>query len=82
MALIAKGELIISNGDLISEETFQVLKSFQDQTNGLGKIGDYSWQVFLGYFLLTSLVIGVFLFYLQFHVEDIFKEFTYLYALL
>jgi len=75
---IFKDQLIIASGDEILDHQFEQLQSLEQHYGSNGDLGGYSWSTFLGYFLLTSLVIGVFLFYLQFHAVEIFKKYSWL----
>ena len=75
---ILKDALIISKGEIVEEEQFQQLQSLEAAQTSNGNSQKYSWSVFAGYFLLTSLIIGVFLFYLQFHTDDIFFKYSWL----
>ncbi|MEM9918478.1 MAG: HDIG domain-containing metalloprotein [Bacteroidota bacterium] len=80
--MIRKGELIIANGGIVTDDIYQNLISFQKQYNQ--KVGNQKshWGVLLGYFLLTCLILGVFILYLQFHATQIFARFSSLIFLL
>lgn len=72
---IDKGELIIAEGDIVTEELSQVLLSFQEQYEQDVSV-DRSWLVvYVGYLLLTGLIALVFLLYLQIHANYVFKKF-------
>ncbi len=73
---VQKGEIIINNGALINEENYQKLISLREQyEKQLTESKPRQW-IFLGYFLLTSLIIGVFMLYLRFHSFDVYKSST------
>lgn len=71
---VGKGELIVERGEIISNDVFQKLRSyemaFQENISGDKK---YIW-VFVGYFILTILIIAVLLIYLHFHFPKIFQN--------
>ena len=73
--VINEGDLIITRGSRISPEIYQVLVSFEDayQIRAGGK-GAY-WKVLFGFFLLTSLIVGVFGIYLQFYASEVFSRY-------
>lgn len=71
-------DLMIATGEEITKEKFQLLESYRVQSVEEQGTEHYSWTVFLGYFLLTSLIIGVFLFYLQFNAKEIFEKYNWL----
>jgi len=73
---IEKNDLIISKGETISEEHYEILKSLRNGDGDFENQNDYSWTVFIGYLLLTSLIVGVYLFYLQFNAEKIFNKYS------
>ncbi len=73
---VQKGEVIINNGALVNEENFQKLISLREQyEKQLTESKPRQW-IFLGYFILTSLIIGVFMLYLRFHSFDVYKSST------
>ncbi len=72
--MVRKGEIIITNNNLINDEKYQQLISLRDQyEKQLTESKPRQW-IFLGYFLLTSLIIGVFMMYLRFHAIDVYKS--------
>ena len=73
---ILTNQLIISKGDEIGTEDFEKIAALEAEYSSDGKLGKFSWSVFLGYLLLTSLVIGVLLFYLQYDAVKIFEKYS------
>ena len=74
--LVRKGDLIVLRNAPIDEETYQKLISFQEQfqkeiTRGKSVIG-----VYVGYLLLTSLIMGLFLIYLLIFARSVFDRFN------
>ena len=74
--VIQKGERIVSKGADITDEIYERLTSYQvqyeeDVTKNRSGIG-----IFGGYFLLTTLIVGVFLFYLQRYHWRYFEQFN------
>ncbi len=74
--MIRKGELIIPNGGIITPEIYQNLLSFEAQYERQVSTSKSYFGIFGGYFLLTSLIIGVFILYLQFNEKRIFLSFN------
>ncbi len=73
--MVRKGELIVTSNSVVTDDIYQKLVSYREQyqreiTNNNSFLG-----VFLGYFLLTSLIIGVYLAYLKYHAKDVFASF-------
>ncbi|MEO1409726.1 MAG: HDIG domain-containing metalloprotein [Bacteroidota bacterium] len=69
---IPRGALLVARGDSLGEEVQLRLEAYEEwrMTNGQGPAQPA--LIFTGNFLLTSLLIGLFLFYLQFHAPDAF----------
>jgi len=74
--LVEKGSLIVPKNGIVTDNIYQTLVSFKTQYNQ--QVTDNkSWMwVFIGYFLLTSLVIGVFLLFLRFRANHIYQKFN------
>jgi membrane-associated HD superfamily phosphohydrolase len=74
--MVRKGEIIINSNSLVTDENYQKLISLRQQyEKQLTESKPRQW-IFLGYFLLTSLIIGVFMLYLRFHAIDVYKSST------
>ena len=74
--MVTKDSLIISKNGIVTDDIYQQLISFRDQYEVEISDKKHSWGVFAGFFLLTTLLIGLFLFYLQYHEQHIFERFT------
>jgi putative nucleotidyltransferase with HDIG domain len=72
--MVRKGELIVTRGDNINDEIFQKLISLEKQYENNMMANRSRFLVFIGYFLLTSLIIGVFVLYLINFAPDIFNS--------
>lgn len=72
--LVKKGSLIIAEGSVITEDIYQQLISYREQYNeDLGSGSTFSW-VFLGYALLTSLVILLLFLYLRYFFPMVYRR--------
>lgn len=69
---ISTGDLIISRGELIDEEKAQKLKAYESYFE------KSNTSIFAGYFLLTSILMGIFIFYLFFNFKAIFQNLRHL----
>lgn len=72
--MVRKGELIVARGDNVNEETYQRLLSLEKQYENNMMANRSRLLIFIGYFLLTSLIIGVFVLYLINFAPDIFNS--------
>ncbi|MFK8104607.1 MAG: HD family phosphohydrolase [Saprospiraceae bacterium] len=73
--MVNKGDLIISKNGIITDGIYQKLVSFQKQYEREVSDKKSHYGVFFGYLLLTSLIICVFLLYLQYHAAEVFAKF-------
>ena len=70
------GDLVVSRSELITKDVFDKISSYEAHYNNqVGSTGR-KWTVFAGYLILTSLIIGVFLLYLQFHATEVFQKYS------
>ncbi|MCD6112727.1 MAG: HDIG domain-containing protein [Bacteroidales bacterium] len=70
--MIQKGEKIISKGDIISNNKFQILYSLKkDYENQIGNSSDYH-LILTGQIILVLIIITVFILFLLFFRKDIF----------
>lgn len=79
---IHEGDLIIKNGDFITQDKYQELLSFSERYHDEMNVQYTYWNVFGGYFLLIALVIAIFIFYLQHNEKQVFAKFSNLLFLL
>lgn len=74
--LFKRGDLIIGKGSLITDDTYNRLISYQDKYQK-DIIGSKSrWGVLAGYVLLTSLLIGMFLYFLFIFYPKVYAGFS------
>ncbi len=76
--MVRKDELIVQEDGIITDEIYQKLLSFkvkyeQEISSKKSHLG-----VFFGYLLLTTLIVGVFVAYLQYYQKHIFNSFRQL----
>ena len=71
---IAKGDLIISKGDIVEGENYAVLNSLKNEynTKSLSK-SNYNWLI-LGYIILVSIVLIMLLLFLKKYRFDIYEN--------
>ena len=74
--VVAKDELIVPRGGVVTEEIYQKLDSYRQKYSDTHGADKSSIGVFIGYFLLTSLIIGTFLLYQQLFFPTIFSSFS------
>jgi putative nucleotidyltransferase with HDIG domain len=74
--VVRKNDLIVKQGQPVTGDVYQKLLSFQYEY--VDKSGDRNSliSVFIGYFILTSLIVGVLILYIQFYSADIFRKFS------
>lgn len=72
--MVRKGELLVTRGDNINDEVYQKLLSLEKQYENNMMTNRSRLLIFIGYFLLTSLIIGVFVLYLINFASDIFNS--------
>ncbi len=72
--MVAEGELIVPKDGLITEEVYQKLTSLRDHHEQEARGTGSNWLVFGGYLLLTSLIVGIYLIYLQYYNRRIFAS--------
>lgn len=74
IGMVQKGELIISEGDIINAETFQKLESLRIAFEGDPLLRASRQWLFLGQFLLVGLVVALLMIFLALFRKDIFKN--------
>lgn len=72
--VIEKGELIVTRNGIITEEIYQKLVSFKAKYEEDVTESRSYWGVFIGYFLLTGLILGVFLMYVKTYAKKILEK--------
>lgn len=76
--MVKKGELIVTSQGVVTADIYQKLLSFRNKYEQEVTSKNSHWGVFSGYFILTSLILGVFILFLQFHEKKIFNNFKQL----
>lgn len=74
--MVKKGQKIVSNNDIITDEIYQKLLSFKDQYSEEVSIKNSQLEVTAGYFILSALLMGVLLLFLQYNEPQIFTFFN------
>ncbi len=73
--MVRKGELLIGKNELITDSIYQQLISYRDHYQQTIATERSAWWVYLGYLLLTLLILGVFVMYLRFHAPRVYTYF-------
>ncbi len=73
---VLQGDLIVSRSDLITKAAFDKISSYEAHYNEQVGGSARRWTVFAGFLILTSLIIGVYLLYLQFHATEVFQKYS------
>ncbi len=73
---VSKGELIVTEGAYITDAIYQKLISFKQQYQEEVVRQQSQMGVFIGYLLLSSLIIGVFLLYVKLYAKPVFSRFN------
>jgi putative nucleotidyltransferase with HDIG domain len=73
---VAKGKLIATKDGIITEEIYQKLVSFQKKYEEEVSNKSSFYGVFAGYFLLTCLIMMVFIVYVKTYEKDVFAKFN------
>lgn len=74
--VIEKGETIVSENQMITESVYQRLLSYEKEYENRN-VGDRkNFVVFLGLLLLTTLIIVVFLLFLQFNAKPVYDKYS------
>ncbi|MEY3367362.1 MAG: hypothetical protein RI973_517 [Bacteroidota bacterium] len=76
--VIRQGEVIVKKGDIISDEIYARLNSYRDKYEHSIASAKSSFVVYAGYVLLTSLIIGAFMMYLNAYRREILSNRSYL----
>lgn len=74
--MVRKGELIINQSGLVTDDVYEKLSSFKAQYEEEISAKQSTLGVFIGYFILTSIIVGVFMLYLQLFSPNIYASFS------
>ncbi len=72
--LIPLGALLVAQGDTVDELVLERMEAYENWQLAQGAGRGKASLIFIGYFLLTSMLIGLLLFYLQFHAPTAFNN--------
>lgn len=73
---VSKGQLIVTKGAYITDDIYQKLISFRAQYEEEITSKQSYWGVLVGYLLLSSLIIGIFLLYLRLYARPVYSSFN------
>ncbi|MCB0548439.1 MAG: HDIG domain-containing protein [Phaeodactylibacter sp.] len=73
---VSKGQLIVTKGAYITDDIYQKLASFREQYEEEVTQKQSYLGVFIGYLLLSSLIIGIFLLYVRLYAQPVFASFN------
>ncbi len=71
---IKQGDVIVFQGQQISESISRKIGAYKDSLGPIGLNSQSSWIIFFGYFLLTCLIIGALVYYLQRYFLEIYGD--------
>lgn len=73
---IIAGDQLIAKGEVVDQRSYNRLTSYfkQESTSIFSNVGNF--KDFLGYLLLTCLIIGILLLYLKFHFPEVYTKFS------
>ncbi len=72
--MVKSGELIVPKGGIITQSVHQKLLSYREQYESDYLSSRKFYLVFIGYCLLTGLILILFLFYLRYHATIVFDK--------
>ncbi len=76
--LVSQGDIIVQKGNLVTDEVFEKLVSFRAKYESDISSKKSSFTVYLGYLLLTGLILGAFLMYVNTYRREILSNWNYL----
>lgn len=74
--MVQKGEIIVYKNDIVTDSVYQKLISFEEQYQKEVSTTKSDWGIFIGYLLLTTLIVGTFLFFIMTFSPSIFSKFN------
>lgn len=74
--VVEKGETIVSENQVISSDVYQKIISYEKEYINRNIGERKNLFVFLGLLLLTTLIVGVFLLFLQFNARPVYKKYS------
>lgn len=76
--LVSHGDVIVQKGNLVTEEVYEKLVSFKEKYESDISSKKSGFTVYLGYLLLTALILGAFLMYVNTYRKEILASWNYL----
>ena len=76
MGMVNKGELIVEKGDVITDQIVNKIDSYRSAFKEQGVDKGSLYAIFAGYLILTLMIIGVLLLYLQFHAPEVYEKWS------
>ena len=73
LGMVRKGEVIVGEKAFITDSVYQRLISFRDQYQQTIAKQRSAWWVTIGYLLLTSFILAVYVLYLRFHAPRVYS---------
>lgn len=80
--MVKKGETIVAKNSVLTPLVYQKLYSYKEQIESGLASGKSNLNVIFGYLLLTCMIVGVFLMYLQRMMAPVFARFRWLFFLM
>ncbi len=76
--LVAQGETIVLRGNVVTDEVYEKLTSYKAKFESDISSKKSGWVVYIGYLLLTGLILGAFIMYINSYRKEILKNWNYL----
>ncbi len=80
--MVKSGELIVPKGGIITQGVYQKLLSYREQYESDYLSSRKFYLILIGYYLLTTLILSLFMFYLKYHAAPIFEKLRWVIFLL
>jgi putative nucleotidyltransferase with HDIG domain len=76
MGMVKKGDVIALKGEVVSDQTIRKIDSYKTAYENEVVEQSSVYSIFAGYLILTMLIIGVLLLYLQYHAREVYEKWT------
>lgn len=76
MGMVNKGESIATKGEILTDQTIRKIESYKSAYKNEVVEKSSVYSIFAGYLLLTLMIIGVLLLYLQYHAREVYEKWT------
>lgn len=74
--VVEKGEVVVAENQIITSDVYQKIISYEKEYENRNIGERKNLFVFLGLLLLTTLIVGVFLLFLQFNAKPVYKKYS------